>query len=72
MRNHETRIIRKNNQMFIPGRGTSLALLVLVSVSLLSGCATYTPDFRDTRDQIQANRVAEIVTSSYFQGTTKV
>ncbi len=60
MRNHETRIRRENNQMFIPGWVASLALLFFVSVSLLSGCATYTPQFRDARGQVQPDSVAEM------------
>lgn len=46
--------------MFIHRWGTKLALLFCVSVNLLSGCATYTPEFRDTRAQIQPNSVAEM------------
>ena len=60
MRNHGTRIMRKNNQISTPGWVISLALMIVVSVSLLSGCATYTPEFRDTRHQIQPNSVTEM------------
>ena len=60
MRNDETRIIRENNQMLMPGWVASFALLFFVSVSLLSGCATYTPEFRDVRGQVQPNSVAEM------------
>jgi pimeloyl-ACP methyl ester carboxylesterase len=37
-----------------------LALLFCVSVTLLSGCATYTPEIGDVHGQVQPNSVAEI------------
>lgn len=46
--------------MFIPRWVARQALLFFVAVSLLSGCATYTPEFRDARGQVQPNSVAEM------------
>ncbi len=60
MRKYEARIIRENNQWFMPGWVARLALLFFVSVSLLSGCATYTPKFRDARGQVTHDSVAEV------------
>jgi pimeloyl-ACP methyl ester carboxylesterase len=46
--------------MFIHRWVANLALLFFVSVFLLSGCATYTPEFRDDQAQVQPNSVAEM------------
>lgn len=45
--------------MSIPRSRVSFALFLLVA-SLLSSCASYTPEFRDGRDQIKPQSVAEI------------
>jgi len=60
MRNHETRISRENDLMFRPGSVGRLTLLFFITVLLLSGCATYTPEFRDARGQVQPDSVAEM------------
>lgn len=46
--------------MFILSSITKFALLFCVSVTLLSGCATYTPEFQDVHGQVLSNSVAEI------------
>jgi len=60
MKKHSSLIINENHKIFRSGWVVNLALIFFVSFTLLTGCATYTPKFRDKLAQIQPNSVAEM------------